>query len=70
MKRMLTEYRVGPGSSVPPCGRFLCLPSQDANEAAERDLSVGVDHVGLLLPAVGGDPWGRRPSALPGVGRI
>src|SRR5262252_3263231 len=28
-------------------------------EAAERDLSVGVDHVGILLPAVGGDPWGR-----------
>ena len=40
MKRMLTEYRVGPRSSVPSCGRFLCLPSQGAqdaiSEAAER----------------------------------
>src|SRR5262249_22751209 len=49
MKRMPTEYRVGPRSSVPPCARFLCLPSQGAqdaiSEAAERDLSAAATSV-------------------------
>jgi len=48
---MLTEYRVGPRSSVPPCGRFLCLPSQGAQDAISeaggaRSLAEGREATG------------------------
>src|SRR5262249_58275974 len=54
--------RVSGGSQVlRPALRSFPVPTIAGrdSEAAGRDLSVGVDHVGILLPAVGGDPWGR-----------
>jgi len=67
MKRMLTEYRVGPRSSVPPCESFpvptIAGRAGRDSEAAERDLSVGGGPrraPAACAAAVGGDPWGRR----------